>query len=768
MLSKISYLKLALLFLVILSFYSSAEEIPIKIKADDLRYDQESGTITAKSNVKVYFKEVELHSDNANIDLNANVATLEGNVEIIRGDYVAKAKQVNYDISSEVTVVFDVRSVIKPAEIKGNLYLSSQSLKDFVDHQNGEEGSATTCDYEDPHYHVRSRWFEYYPDDKLVGFSNTFYAGQVPLFWTPYYIFNLKEKRSPYNFAYGENEVEGKFLKTAFDYYINRDNYGILYVDSTEKKGPGYGFEHEYLLNDSNSGVLYLYSIHEQDTGLGDYVVRWNHNIALDDYSKLSLSHRSAFIYKIPSGRIDENGSTVAYNFNDGKKRLDYSISTLDDRFTFLHSESMGINYSNEDLRSGFYYDNSKSLSSPKWDRTHERFFHEQSFFSPDARISINMNYEKNATDEAVVADEKLEPRIDITYKGAFYSMKLTQNWYVDLDEKRYRGDDNYEYLERLPELTVNFNPMNLGFFNLDLNVGAARYHEAKYISSLARMRHMTLNRYSFGGNISRSDDIGFGTVFRQKYGVDQYLYEPGDQRYQLRETLGTETNLWGFFRNNIDYNRALSEGNTPFFFDNLGSNYNNIKDKITLYYLDKVNFMIDGGYNYQTSQYFDVLTNLLIIPSEQLRLNFSTGWSIENQKYRDLVASATFIPFPRFTNTGGLVYDLNTGILLSANSVMDLEIGEDWQSRWHFRVGHTYDFETSQYMVRDVAIVKDLHCWEAMYTYSDYKKEHRIGFTLKAFPNMPVGLNVSGQGSYFDGFYQNLSYGESPSPRRY
>ncbi|MFC1559851.1 hypothetical protein ACFLZ2_02900 [Candidatus Margulisiibacteriota bacterium] len=755
---KVVYLKIILFLLVLLSFCASAEEIPVRIKADDLKYDETAGIVTAHGSVKVYFKGMELHSDSAHIDLNANIATLEGNVEILKEDYFATSKLVTHDISSEVTVVFGVRSVFKTPEIQGDLYVSARRIDDYGSRQTGEESSATSCDYEDPHYHVRSAHFDYYPDELLIGLSNTFYVGDLPLLWTPVYVFDLRKKRSPYNYVYGENQVEGKFLRTSFDYFINRQNYGLLYVDSTEKKGPGYGIGHDYILNENSSGLLYLYWINEKDTGLDDSKVRLDHNIKLDEYSKLALSYHNDNIYRVPAGRFDETGAGTSYSYDDGKKRLGINLNFLDNRYTSSHTDSFGLDYSFDGTRTTYHHDTSRSLRSPKWENMHEKFSHEQFLFSPNARMSFNLNYYKNATDEGVVADEKMEPWLDITYKGDSYSLKMTQNMYLDLDGSKYSADNNYEYLERLPEITIAFNPVMIGGFSLGFSSILARYHEAK-LPSLGGIRHMTANKYSFGGNLSRSDNVGFGTMFSQSYGLTQHLYEPGDARYQYTVGLGVSTSLWGFFKNNINYSKGLSEGNSPFYFDNAGSTYDNIGEKLSLYYLDKVNFTLDTGYNFYTRQWSDIITNLLVTPNRMIRMNVNTGYSIERKLYRNLDASMTFIPFEGLTNTGGLTYNPNTGELLAANSLVDLVWGETWQEQFRFRMGHTYDFATRQYLLREVAFVKNLHCWEMTASYSDYAKEFRVGFTLRAFPNMPIGFAAGSRGSYFDGFWKNLNF---------
>lgn len=755
-------------FLLTLTILSQCEEVPVRVKAENLKFDHETGVITAAGSVEIFFEGITIESDTARIDINSNIATAEGNVKIRQSDYDISSAQITYDISSETSVVMKLRTVFYPSDIKSNIYIAANKLRDMPDVKMGEYGTITTCDYEEPHYHVNARWFDYYPDDKLVGYWVVLYVGTVPTpLLTPYYVYNIKKKRSPYNFSVGENEVEGKFLKTSFDYFINNSAYGVFLFDTTQKKGPGYGIQHEYILDPANRGTLYLYGMDEKDTKLNDYVVKWGHTTSLDQYSKLSLSHSSAFIYQVPAGRKYDTASSFNYSRDTGPHKLSYGYNVSENKYTFLNSESFNINNRYGTYNTGFNWDSSRQLIGQKWKSVHERFYHEQSLFTDDAALSVNLNYSSYAADEGVIADEKLEPRIDMTYKGSFYSLKLTQSWYVDLDERRYRGDDNYEYLERLPEATVTFNPINLYVCSLNLSLGAARFHEAKYISTYSRMRNITTNRYMLGAAVSRTDNLPLGTTLTLGMGINQYSYDLGDQRYQFSESAKMVTNLWGFFTNSTGWGRARCEGNTPFLFDNLGSRYNFINDTITLYYLDKVTFDISAGYNYMNSTYDDAMANLRITPDERLSFQASAGWSIENQRYRDLITSVTVTPFPKFVNTASMQYDMNTGTILSANSLVDLEIGDSWENRWHFKMGHSYDFTLDRYMLRDLGVVKDLHCWEAVFTYNDFRKEYRFGMTLKAFPAYPLSYVAGEAGNYFDSFMNNMHF-EQESPRRY
>ena len=87
-----------------------------------------------------------------------------------------------------------------------------------------------------------------------------------------------------------------------------------------------------------------------------------------------------------------------------------------------------------------------------------------------------------------------------------------------------------------------------------------------------------------------------------------------------------------------------------------------------------------------------------------------------------------------------------------SGNSLIVWDVlPKHWRAHTYFRIGHVFDPQTREFKMRDFSIVKDLHCWELRYTYSDFKKESNYLLVLKAFPTQPIG--VSGEkGLYFEG----------------
>ena len=135
------------------------------MKADNLKFDQEAGIITASGSVEIFFEGITIESDSARIDINANIATAEGRVKIKRPEYDIRSSSMTYDISEEVAVVMNLKTVFYPADVRTNLYVAAEELTDLPEMKMGQHGSFTTCDYDEPHYHVKARWFDFYPDD---------------------------------------------------------------------------------------------------------------------------------------------------------------------------------------------------------------------------------------------------------------------------------------------------------------------------------------------------------------------------------------------------------------------------------------------------------------------------------------------------------------------------------------------------------------------------------------------------------------------------
>ncbi|MEE8638690.1 MAG: hypothetical protein V3T21_06610 [Candidatus Margulisiibacteriota bacterium] len=740
-------------FIIITFLLSSisiaSEEIPVNVKAEKLKFIEGTGMIEASGSVEVNFKEITIYSDFLRMDPESNLATAEGNVKIVTRDYQAVSELIVYDASSEISTFSGFESQLSSGRIKGKLYLSAKDLKDLGEKMLGESGRLTTCDEEIPHYFATADKIEYYPEDKLIGCNVTLFVGELPVLWTPYLLYDLSKKRKR-NWVFGHNEVEGDYVKSAWDY-----PYGILYLDLMEKKGFGHGTEMDYNLLGLGLGTFYLYHLDEEDTGITDWVTRIDHTKQINPWTTLKLKHAYSATYLIPSGRRDQTtfGLDLGYKH---EARWNLRTNAYDDRIASLEKHSLQFDQAYQKISTDYHFNYDFSKRFPKWIRSSQRLHHRRPLWSDNVMLTTRTNYYHYIPTEGAIGDQRLEPLVEITGREPGFSWRYSENWYIDLDGDDYTADESYQYLEKLPEIEVTPNPVDARLFTLRPKFGYGYYHEVRYVPQLGRNRDYGTQRYQATLNADRRIPLAWGTAAILGAGLDQFLYTPGDQLYAYRESLSLHTNLGGFFRNEIDYRKGSTDGNTPFLFDRLGTRYHNVGERMTFYHQNKFRWLISGGHNWQTHRWFDVDTNLLIKPTEKLHWNLRTGWDIENTRYKDLVNSLTLAPYSFLSMQFSTVSDLNAGEIKSGSALCDIYFLQGEPNQWHLKFSQVYDPASDQFKMRDIMVIKDLHCWELKYTYSDLRKEFSLTFSLKALPDEPVGLST-GRGFYFDSFEKEL-----------
>ncbi|MDD5382966.1 MAG: hypothetical protein PHH60_04860 [Candidatus Margulisbacteria bacterium] len=739
----------ALLFLLIGINLAFAQEIPVNVKAEKLKFIEGTGLVEATGSVEVRFKNVVINSDYLWMDSNTNIATAEGHVKISTADYLAFSDCVIYDATSEVSNFSNFESKFSPEKINGNIYITAQELNDLGTKMLGKQGTVTTCDDEVPHYFTVADRVEYYPEDKIVGYNVTVYVGEMPVLWTPYMIYNLNDDWQR-NWVFGHNEVEGDYLKSTWGYPL-----GLLYLDLMEKKGFGKGTQVGYNLMGLGLGTLFLYQLDEKDTGITDWVTRINHTKQINQWTTFKLDHNYTATYLIPSGRKDQTGLGLSLGYKN-QARWDMGLNTFDDRIAKLQNNSFSFSQAYNNISSTYNLTYNLSKQDPKTIQAAQRFTHQRPLWSDNVMFSTRAEYYNNVTSEGAPGDERLVPVVDITGRETGYSWRVSEDWYLDLDKDTYKGDENYQFLERQPEVAVTPDPLDLRFFNLRPSIGYGHYREVRYVTELGRNRDFSAERYSTTLNLDKSVPLALGTVMVLGVGLDQYLYSPGDAFYIYRESGGLRTDLGGFFRNDVNFAKSSSDGNSPFLFDKQGASSHYATEQMTFYYLNKVNWTINGGHNWQIHKWNDVTTNLTVRPDNRLTWSVATGWEIENRRYKDLVNSLNLSPYSYLTVNLATQSDINNGDLKEGSVLYDILFLEKEPNQWHVKFNQVYDPLSDQFKVRDIMVQKDLHCWDLVYTYSDYRKEFSVTFKLKALPDEPVGMST-GRGFYIESFDKQL-----------
>ncbi|MFA4843558.1 MAG: LptA/OstA family protein [Candidatus Margulisiibacteriota bacterium] len=735
--------------LLLLPSLAQTADTPVNIKADKLKFFEDSGQVEATGSVEVKFTTVTIQADRLLMDSASNVATAEGHVRLSGRDYQAEAGRLVYNADTQAAQFGDFRVKVQPQKMTGPLSITARSWSDDGKRMGGGPGGLSTCSDPTAHYFLTAQTIDYYPEDRVEARNVVLFIGDLPLFWWPYIYYSLKDEGRK-NWLFGHNEVEGDYLKTSWVYPL-----GILLVDYMDKKGWGLGTDSQYTLGALGLGSLYLYNVAEKDTGMGSWVERIKHSKQLGPNTNLKIDHSYVSTYRIPSGRIDQTtfGLDLSYA---AKTSAGLKFDLLDDRAGGAERYNFQFNQAAGKESMNYVYNYEFGKADPKWLRKSQRFNYRTALLGDHVVFNTTANYYHSSTGAGDSGEEKVEPQIDLSGSERDFSWRYSQNWLADLRQADYPGTMHYQFLEKQPELEISPRTLNLSLFNLQSTFGYGRYREVKYVAELGGNRDFTTSRYRSTLNAAKALPLGASTTLNLSAGIDQFLYGPGDQLYALREGASLNSNWRSCLRNDLTFRQGYTDGNTPFFFDQLGSRYHDLQEKLTFYHLSDFSWSLEGGHNWQTSKWFDVMTRLMAQPAGWLRWTLDTGWDIENTRYKDLVTALNLTPASYFGLSLSLAQDLNGTGLRSASALYDWYLLEKGPNEFHFRVGQVFDPATRELKVRDIMLVKQLHCWEMKYAYSDYRKEFSFTFSLKALPGDPVGF-AGGRGFYFDSFEKEL-----------
>lgn len=216
-------------------------ELPIVCEGDRVRFLDGGRRIVGEGNVRIEYRGMLLRADRAEVDVPGRKAVAEGNVVFHEEDQYLYADRLSLDLATREVEISPGRGYFPP------LYGGAEEIKargrEYVELN---KGHFTTCDLDDPHYHLSSRRVEIYPGDRIIARSSTVYWGRVPVFWIPYYWRSLKEDCSGFIFRPGYRDSWGFFVLSGYQLCLPGLR-AALNLDWRRRRGPAYGLEGDFL-----------------------------------------------------------------------------------------------------------------------------------------------------------------------------------------------------------------------------------------------------------------------------------------------------------------------------------------------------------------------------------------------------------------------------------------------------------------------------------------------------------------------------------------
>lgn len=233
----------------------SAEEAPdeVHIDADSVVYQENTGIATADGNVKVRNKTMRMFAPH--VEYNSNNQVLEafsdqrGKVTLFSGQDELTGDHLTYSLETRRGVLTDASGKMDAMYVQGGNVkvmpmddavkfgvIRSRPKKNKTDEEDEQitewlDVTTTTCDFEKPHYRLKSKKVVIIPNKKMIIRRPRVYIGEKCIFTYPFdYVARLGPREQsllPY-FSYDSNKGMGGGLKG----YVELGTVGELHVNA--------------------------------------------------------------------------------------------------------------------------------------------------------------------------------------------------------------------------------------------------------------------------------------------------------------------------------------------------------------------------------------------------------------------------------------------------------------------------------------------------------------------------------------------------------
>ncbi len=656
------------------------EELDISLIGEYITYEkmEDEDLIIAKDGVELKYQDIEIKADYLKINLTTNLFLASGNVLFKQDETETNCEELTYNWETKKIILLRLKGELTGEGIKGKVYYQGDRMENFPETTEISGGYFTTCELEEPHYHIVAKEMIIYPKDKIIARNISWYEGKIKIITLPYFLIFLDRKtQQPILPKIGQNSADGWFIKTNFNYYIDEKSYGTLYIDWLEKKGIGTGVEHTLEIGETNNPgetSLYLYQIKDKNSGNINLSgrIKYEQEFEEDLKTQLTLNYSGS---KAAGGELLSN--SLKSQFSLEKKGDKYNLK-VSGKYNFNGKEIEDLSI-NGNITVKHNYTFSDTLNS-----------------------ALTLVYiDKNPASQEV-ADRELKPKWELKYKGEGYTLNLATEKRFDLDGENYTGENISKIINRLPEFIFNKSSATIGNTKIayDINASVGHFYEASTEEDNWRGEYII--------NVKRPFDLGEYLTLTPSGIFRQDVYLTGEARYLL----GGKVDLKASYENNVSatlsYNYNKSVGPTPFNFDYITPLTNSVSGKLTLKPSEKVKLDLSTNYNFVTDNFGNLVGKLEYKPKDDWKMNFSSSYNLNTKEWTKKI-----------------------------NSTLDLQLSEDWRIKYK-GVVDLDDFKLTNSVV---GITRDLHCREITINYKQANKSFWVEFYIKAFPEEKITL---------------------------
>ena len=207
----------------------------VHYRGSQIVYDVDRNEVNVVGSADVTYKELRLNADKVAFNTKSEHMRAEGSPVLYDAKDRITGNAMTYDLSIRRGTIFGGRTTYE----KG-FYYGEQIRKVSEDVLDVRNGSYTTCDLDEPHYHFGSSKMKVILRDKVIASPVVFYMKHIPVLALPFYVFPIRAGRhSGFQLPqveFGSSSAGGKFIRNVGYYwavndYLDQTLWGDYYQD---------------------------------------------------------------------------------------------------------------------------------------------------------------------------------------------------------------------------------------------------------------------------------------------------------------------------------------------------------------------------------------------------------------------------------------------------------------------------------------------------------------------------------------------------------
>ena len=239
------------------------------LEPGDFDYNLNEGRVVLNDRFRITFKEqgesAFVIADKGQLNQETGEVFAEGNVSLQSEDRVFTSDRLFYNFRTRSMQTDNFRAGQAPFFVEGTNIKGDETKNEY----SAEDVWLTTDDRSDPLLKIRTRSLSISPGKFIEARGATLYAGNVPVFYFPYYRRRLDQPPNHWSITPGYRSRYGMFFEGTYNWHLSDRLNGAARLDYRTLRGLAGGLDVNYDLGQAGQGDASVYILDDRDPQSG-------------------------------------------------------------------------------------------------------------------------------------------------------------------------------------------------------------------------------------------------------------------------------------------------------------------------------------------------------------------------------------------------------------------------------------------------------------------------------------------------------------------